>query len=70
LFQRVAGKPRPLSFYVDFALTNYREPENQKSLADAILGYVAAEKRASRGELCKNTKHVFRIPITARGTEH
>lgn len=44
LFQRVAGKPRPLSFYVDYALTNYREPENQKSLADAILGYVAAKE--------------------------
>ncbi len=44
LFQRVAGKPRPLSFYVDYALTNYREPENEKPLADAILGYVAAKE--------------------------
>jgi hypothetical protein len=44
LFQRVAGKSRPLSFYVDFALTNYREPENQKSLADGIAEYVAARE--------------------------
>ena len=34
LFQRVAGKARPLSFYVDFALANYREPEQQKILTD------------------------------------
>jgi len=45
LFQRVEGKSCPLSFYVDFALTNYREPEQQKSLADAITDYVAAKER-------------------------
>ena len=44
LFQRVEGKSRPLSFYVDFALANYREPERQKSLADAITDYVAAKE--------------------------
>jgi len=44
LFQRVAEKSRPLSFYVDFALENYREPERQKSLADAIREYVAAKE--------------------------
>ena len=30
VFRRLADKPRPLSFYCDFALANYREPENQK----------------------------------------
>ncbi len=44
LFQRVVGNARPLSFYVDYALTNYREPENQKLLADAIAEYVAAKE--------------------------
>ena len=39
IYQRIAGKPRPLSFYVDFALANYREPENQKSLSTAIEDY-------------------------------
>lgn len=38
-FRRIADKPRPLSFYLDFALANYREPENQKSLFDAIEDY-------------------------------
>ncbi|MBK9990933.1 MAG: site-specific integrase [Verrucomicrobia bacterium] len=44
LFQRMGGKSRPLSFYVDFALANYREPERQKSLADAIIEYVTAKE--------------------------
>ena len=29
-FRRLAGLPRSLAFYVDFALANYREPVNQK----------------------------------------
>ncbi len=44
LFQRVEGKSRPLSFYVAFALANYREPEKQKTLADGITEYVAARE--------------------------
>lgn len=43
VFLRLADKPRPLSFYVDFALTNYREPEKQKPLADAIADYNKAK---------------------------
>ena len=39
LFQRVDGKSRPLSFYVDFALANYREPDKQKSLAEGSRKY-------------------------------
>lgn len=44
LFQRMEGKSRPLSFYVDFALANYREPAQQKSLAEGIAEYVAAKE--------------------------
>ena len=36
LFQRVNGKSHPLSFYVDFALANYREPDKQKTLAEGM----------------------------------
>jgi len=43
-FQRLADKPRPLTFYLDFAFANYREPQNQKPLADAITDYNAAKK--------------------------
>lgn len=44
LFQRMAGKARTLSFYVDFALEHYREPERQKLLTDAMADYVAAKE--------------------------
>jgi integrase len=44
-YRRLAENPRPLSFYLDFALANYREPEKQKPLSDAIAEYVAAKKR-------------------------
>lgn len=44
VFGRLSGQPRALSFYVDFALANYREPEKQKQLADAVGDYVAAKE--------------------------
>jgi integrase len=42
-FRRLAGKPRPLSFYLDYALANYREPESLKPLSDAIEDYKRAK---------------------------
>jgi integrase len=44
LFQRLTGKPHSLTFYVDFALQNHREPETQKPLRSAMAEYVAAKK--------------------------
>ncbi|MSU51729.1 MAG: site-specific integrase, partial [Opitutus sp.] len=44
VFHRLADGARPLSFYVDFAVANYREPERQKLLADAAAEYVAAKE--------------------------
>lgn len=40
VFRRLVGHPRPLSFYIDFAIANYREPENQKRLSDAVAEYI------------------------------
>ena len=52
MFQRLAGRPQPLSFYVDFALANYREPEKQKPLTEAVAEYVAAkEHEFAQGQL-------------------
>ena len=45
LFSRIQGLPRPLAFYVDYALANYREPQTQKPLGEAITLYTAAKKR-------------------------
>jgi integrase len=42
--RRLDGCSRPLSFYLDFALANYREPQNQKRLKEAIADYVASKK--------------------------
>ncbi len=44
VFARLKGLPRSLSFYVDFALTNYREPEKQKPLAEAVAEYIKAKE--------------------------
>ncbi|HVT83281.1 MAG TPA: site-specific integrase [Phycisphaerae bacterium] len=44
LFRRMESKSRPLSFYVDFAFEHYREPEQQKSLNEAIAAYVASKE--------------------------
>jgi len=44
VFRRLEGLARSLTFYVDFALANYREPEKQKPLADAVIDYVAAKE--------------------------
>jgi integrase len=43
-FRRLAGKPHPLSFYLDYALGNYREPVNQKLLTEAVTEYVAMKE--------------------------
>jgi integrase len=43
-FTRLVGQPRSLLFYLDFALTNYREPEKQRPLAHAVADYIAAKE--------------------------
>lgn len=45
VFHRLRGRPCPLTFYVDFALTNYQEPEQRKKLVDACADYLAAKQR-------------------------
>jgi integrase len=51
LFLRLADRKQSLSAYVEFALANYREPEKQKRLADAITEYVAAKKHEHEQDL-------------------
>src|ERR1035438_2915462 len=45
LFRRVQGNNRSLTFYLDYALANYREPARQYSLADAATEYLAKKDR-------------------------
>jgi len=39
IFRRPEGQPRALSFYVEFALGNYREPVTRKILSEAVVPY-------------------------------
>jgi len=51
VFRRLAGNLRPLSFYVEFALANYREPTTQKLLTEAVADYVATKQHEHEQDL-------------------
>src|ERR1035437_2291106 len=44
-FNRLKDRPKSLSFYLDYALTNYRERACQQSLANAVTEYVSEKTR-------------------------
>jgi len=43
-FRKLKDAPRGLLFYLDYALANYREPEHQMALADAVTDYLATKR--------------------------
>jgi hypothetical protein len=52
VFRRLIERPRSLSFYLDYALANYREPDCGKSVPEAVAAYLAVrEKDNQRGLL-------------------
>jgi len=44
-FRRLESQPKSLLFYLDFALANYRAPEREMPLAQAVAEYVATKRR-------------------------
>ena len=44
-FRRLADATKSLSFYLDFALANYRAPDREQTLADAVKDYLAFKQR-------------------------
>ncbi len=50
-FHRLDGLPRSLSFYLNFALANYREPTTQKLLTEAVTEYVATKQHEHEQDL-------------------
>jgi site-specific recombinase XerD len=40
-FARLKDAPKPLLFYLDYALTNYREPQRENPLDEAVTAYIA-----------------------------
>ena len=51
IFKRLSGKSHSLSFYVDFALANYREPAARKNLKEAVAAYVAVKEHEFEQDL-------------------
>ena len=43
-FRRLQRKPRSLTFYLDFALANYREAVAHKPLAEAVAEYITVKE--------------------------
>lgn len=44
-FRRLQDKPCSLLFYLDYALANYREPNQQMPLAKAVAGYLEEKSK-------------------------
>ncbi|RRJ96385.1 site-specific integrase [Opitutaceae bacterium TAV4] len=44
-FTRLKDAPKSPLFYVDYALANYREPQHQKALTEAVAEYLASKQR-------------------------
>lgn len=66
VFRRLEGRTRSLSFYVDFALTNYRDPIRDISVADATKDYVALrEVDFKQGNLSKRQFTSYRCELRA-----
>jgi len=51
VFKRLSGRPHSLSFWVDYALANYREPARQKSITEAVADYIALKEHELEQDL-------------------
>ena len=56
VFRRLSGQSHPLSFYVEFALANYHEPQRQQSLVDAVTEYLAVKKVEYEQQIISRTQ--------------
>jgi len=69
VYERLTTRPRSLGFYVDFALTNYREPALDKSLPDAIKAYLSIRQADDQlGQLSHRQFTSFRCELRALET--
>ena len=65
-FQRLGSRSRPLSFYLDYALTNYRDPVNDKPVVEAAREYLALrELDHDQGHLSHRQFTSFRCELRA-----
>jgi hypothetical protein len=65
-FLRLEGRTRTLSFYLDYALTNYRDPVKDKPVAEAAKEYLALrEADHNQGHLSHRQFTSFRCELRA-----
>ena len=63
-FRRLADKPKSLSFYLDYALANYRAPEREITVEKATAAYLATKKQEhERGMLSECQLKDIRIRL-------
>ena len=60
VFRRLTGRSNSLSFYIEFALANYREPLTQKLLTEAVTEYVATKQHEHEQDLLSEP-HLTRV---------
>ena len=66
VFRRLDGRTRSLAFYFDFALTNYRDPVRDVTLAEAAKDYLALrEADYKQGNLSHRQFTAFRCELRA-----
>ncbi|HWA08848.1 MAG TPA: site-specific integrase [Opitutaceae bacterium] len=65
-FHRLEGRARSLAFYLDYALSNYRDPVNDMSLADAAKLYLAVREADEKlGHISHRQFTAFRCELRA-----
>ena len=65
-FHRLAGRARSLAFYLDYALTLYRDPMNDMSLTEAAKLYLAAREADEKlGHISYRQFTAFRCELRA-----
>jgi len=57
VFRLLADAPKSLPFYVEFALANYRAPDREQTLVDAVAAYIAFKKREHDQNLLSISQH-------------
>lgn len=58
-FNRIKNHAHPLTFYLDYALSNYREPQTRKKLLRAVAEYLAAKKHEQQQDQISKSHLVF-----------
>lgn len=65
-FHRLEGRARSLAFYLDYALSNYRDPVNDMSLAEAAKLYLAVREADEKiGHISHRQFTAFRCELRA-----